>query len=145
MNRGEVDRVRSGFCHPITDPCERTLRCKGNGGSHEHGSGILAHCNGGRSCSVGRGASLRSYFYPHAAQEPRQKSLVIAAEKPRHVERETGLVVTSGFCPARPGSYTWRSASAGHQLCVSSPWQSVISSARARRPNRASALRQGPN
>mgnify|MGYP003694549585 CR=1 FL=1 len=83
-------------------------------------SGILAHCNGGRSCSVGRGASLRSNFYPYAAQEPRQKSLVIAKGKARHAERETGLVITSDLCPARPGSYTRRSGLVGRSasLCV---------------------------
>ena len=101
------------------DPWERTLRSKGNGGSHEHGSGILAISNGGSSCSVGRGASLRSNFYPYAAQEPRQKSLVIAAEKPRHAERETGLVITS-ILPSKAGLIyggdrpRWRSAT----LCL---------------------------
>ena len=89
-------------------------------------------------CSAGRGASLRSNFYPYAAQEPRQKSLVIAAEKPRHAERETGLVITSDFCPARPGSYTRRSASLESSIFVCLRLgQSVISFARARRPNRA--------
>jgi hypothetical protein len=90
----------------------RTLRSKGNGGSHEHRSGILAHCNGGRSCSVGRGASLRSNFYPYAAQEPRQKSLVIAKERPVTLSVKRGRYHFR-FLPSKAGL------------------------ARARRPNRA--------
>ena len=89
----------------------------------------MAHCNGGRSCSVGRGASLRSNFHPYAAQGPRQKSLVIAKERPRHAKRETGLAITSDFCPATPGSYTRRSASLEISIFVClRPGQSVISS-----------------
>ena len=34
-----------------------------------------------------------------------------ASEKPRHVEREAGLIITSDFCPVTPGSYTRRLAS----------------------------------
>ena len=97
-------------------------------------------------CSVGRGASLRSNFYPYAAQEPRQKSLVIAAEKPRHAERETGLVITSDFCPARPGSYTRRSASLEISIFVCLRLgQSVISSLKRDGQTVPLALRQGPN
>ena len=111
-----------------------------------HRSGILAHRNGGRSCSVGRGASLRSNFCPYAAQEPRQKSLVIAKERPRHAERETGLVITSDFCPARPGSYTRRSGSLEISIFVClRPGQSVISSLERDGQTVPLALRQGPN
>ena len=34
-----------------------------------------------------------------------------ASEKPRHAKHGAGLIITSDFCPARPGSYTRRSAS----------------------------------
>jgi hypothetical protein len=60
----------------------------------------------GGAVLLGVALSLRFNFYPYAAQEPRQKSFVIAKERPRHAKRETGLVITSDFCPARPGSYT---------------------------------------
>ena len=53
-------------------------------------------------------------------------------------EHEAGLVITSDFCPARPGSYTRRSASLESSIFVCLRLgQSVISFARARRPNRA--------
>jgi hypothetical protein len=122
----------------------RTLLSKGKKGSHEHGAGILAHCNGGRSCSVGCGTSLRSNFYSYAAQEQRQKSLVIAKERPRHAERETGLVITSDFCPAGPGSYTRRSASLEISIFVCLRLgQSVISSLERNGQTVPLALRQG--
>jgi hypothetical protein len=95
----------------------------------------LAHCNGGRSCSVGRGASLRFNFYPYAAPEPRQ---IIAKERPRHAKRETGLVITSDFCPAKAGLIYETIGLVGDQhLCVSSTWPIGDQLARARRPNRA--------
>src|SRR5690349_14255570 len=123
----------------------RTLRSKGNGGSHEHGSGILADCNGGRSCSVGCGASLRSNFYPFTAEAPRQ-SLVVAKARPRHAERETGLVIICDFCPARPGSYTRRSASLEISIFVCLRLgQSVIGSLERDGQTVPLALRQGPN
>jgi hypothetical protein len=116
----------------------RTLRSKGNGGSHEHGSGILADCNGGRSCSVGCGASLRSNFYPYTAEAPRQKSLVVAKERPRHAERETGLVIDCDFLPSKAGLIYEAIGLVGDQhLCVSSTWPIGDRLARARRPNRA--------
>jgi len=116
----------------------RSLRSKGNGGSHEHGSGILADCNGGRSCSVGCGARLRSNFYPYTAEAPRQKSPVVAKERPRHAERETGLVITCDFLPSTAGLiYEAIGLVGGQHLCVSSTWPIGDRLARARRPNRA--------
>jgi hypothetical protein len=40
----------------------------------------------------------------------------VVSEKPRHVEREAGLIITSDLCPVTPGSCTRLSTSFADQM-----------------------------
>jgi hypothetical protein len=42
----------------------------------------------------------------------------VVSEKPRHVEREAGLIITFDLCPVTPGSYTRLSTSFADQHVV---------------------------
>src|SRR5688572_20229214 len=63
-------------------------------------------------------------------------------EKPRHVAREAGLVITFDLCPVTPGSCTRLSTSLQIRMCVRLG-QSVIRLLELDYPSRAPALQRG--
>ena len=50
-----------------------------------------------------------------------------ASERPRHAEREAGLVITSDLCPAMPGSWTRLSTSLQKNCVCMRLGQSLVS------------------